>query len=75
MYDVLSQNIRKEHIEKVGGKLLTFGSFRMGVSGKNSDVDAILVAPRHVYRKDFNYTFLKMLKDRPETSSVNVSSA
>ena len=52
---------------------MTFGSFRMGVSGKNSDIDAILVVPCYISRHDFNSIFFQMLKKRSETTSINVS--
>jgi len=66
------KNLPEEEIEQVGGKLCTFGSFRLGVSGAKADIDTLMVVPRHVDREHFNNTFLQMLQDRPETSSCNL---
>ncbi|KAI9668633.1 MAG: polynucleotide adenylyltransferase [Alyxoria varia] len=40
-------------INEAGGKISTFGSFRLGVYGPGSDIDTLLVAPKHVSRDDF----------------------
>ena len=70
---ILLQKIPIRTIEKVGGKLLTFGLFRLGVSEKNSKIDAVLVVPRHIDRNDFDKIFFKMLQNRTEASSIKVS--
>ncbi|KAK8899522.1 hypothetical protein M9Y10_001838 [Tritrichomonas musculus] len=47
--------------ESVFGKLVTYGSFRLGISNADSDIDALCIAPRYVTRVDFFSTFYKML--------------
>ena len=37
----------------VGGHIYSFGSYRMGVHGEGSDINALCVAPRHIQREDF----------------------
>ncbi|KAH0622878.1 hypothetical protein JD844_025698 [Phrynosoma platyrhinos] len=69
-------NLVKEWIAEVGknknlppsislsssGKILTFGSYRLGVHTKGADIDALCIAPRHVERSDFFQSFFEKLK-------------
>lgn len=52
--------------DQVGGKIVTFGSFRLGVHQSGADIDALCVAPVHVDREDFFGTFIVMLTKQPE---------
>ncbi|XP_042335585.1 poly(A) polymerase gamma [Sceloporus undulatus] len=69
-------NLVKEWIAEVGknknlpssvslsssGKILTFGSYQLGVHTKGADIDALCIAPRHVERSDFFQSFFEKLK-------------
>jgi len=66
----LSKNMPENIAKTVGGKIFTFGSFRLGVHTKGADIDTLLVAPRHIERTDFFSSFYEFLKEREETSEL-----
>jgi poly(A) polymerase len=57
----LSQGLSQEVANGAGGKIFTFGSFRLGVFGPGSDIDTLVVGPRHVTRDDFFKFFPDLL--------------
>ena len=52
------KNLDEETILKSGGKIFTFGSYKKGVNGPNSDIDTLVVAPRHIDRQDHFFDML-----------------
>ncbi|KAJ3634788.1 hypothetical protein MTP99_007733 [Tenebrio molitor] len=66
----ISINLPETVAENVGGKIYTFGSYRLGVHNKGADIDTLCVAPRHVYRTDFFSSFYELLKKQPEVTDL-----
>ncbi|MEE6494467.1 hypothetical protein FKM82_017146, partial [Ascaphus truei] len=64
------KNLPQAVIENVGGKIFTFGSYRLGVHTKGADIDALCVAPRHVDRSDFFSSFYEKLKLQEEVKDL-----
>ncbi|KAJ3197264.1 polynucleotide adenylyltransferase [Irineochytrium annulatum] len=66
----LKRNLPESVAAESGGKIFTFGSYRLGVHGRGSDIDTLCVAPKHVQRDDFFSEMYDILKQRPEVGDV-----
>ncbi|XP_040407365.1 poly(A) polymerase gamma isoform X1 [Cygnus olor] len=65
-----SKNLPPSVVANVGGKIFTFGSYRLGVHTKGADIDALCVAPRHVERSDFFQSLFEKLKHQEEIKNL-----
>ncbi|XP_067680172.1 poly(A) polymerase type 3-like [Haliotis asinina] len=63
-------NIPENKIDTFGGKVFTFGSYRLGVHTKGADIDTLCVAPRHVERSDFFASFFELVKQQAEVKDL-----
>lgn len=68
----ISKNMPEEVAEKVGGKVCTFGSFRLGVNSQGGDIDTLCIAPRHIDRADFFSSFAEIMRKQPEIQKFMV---
>jgi poly(A) polymerase len=69
----IKRNMPQNVAEQVGGKIYTFGSYRLGVHHKGADIDALCVAPRHIDRSDYFTSFFEILKQQKEVTDLRVS--
>lgn len=68
----IARNMPPNVAEQVGGKIYTFGSYRLGVHHKGADIDALCVVPRHIYRSDYFSSFFELLKMQEEVTDLRV---
>ncbi|KAJ7130989.1 poly-A polymerase [Mycena filopes] len=68
----LSRGLSEAAATAAGGKIFTFGSYRLGVHGPGSDIDTLCVVPKHVSRDDFFDVFEPMLMEMEGVSEVSV---
>eukprot|EP00916_Digyalum_oweni_P009156 GHVL01015425.1.p1 GENE.GHVL01015425.1~~GHVL01015425.1.p1 ORF type:complete len:557 (+),score=120.34 GHVL01015425.1:133-1803(+) len=71
IYEVgLSNGMTDEDARHAGGKVFTFGSYRLGAVSPGSDIDALCVAPRHVSKDNFFQNLVQKLRDDPNVGMV-----
>lgn len=69
----ISRGLSEAAAAAAGGKIFTFGSYRLGVHGPGSDIDTLCVVPKHVSREDFFEVFEPMLREFEGVTEVSVS--
>ncbi|KAF5387807.1 hypothetical protein D9615_000726 [Tricholomella constricta] len=67
----LSRGLSETAANAAGGKIFTFGSYRLGVHGPGSDIDTLCVVPKHVSREDFFDVFEPMLREAEGAMEVS----
>ena len=68
----ISRNMPETVANQVGGKIYTFGSYRLGVHHRGADIDALCVAPRHIDRSDYFSSFFDKLKQHSQVTDLRV---
>ncbi|KAH7887389.1 poly-A polymerase [Phlebopus sp. FC_14] len=67
----LQRGLSEAAASAAGGKIFTFGSYRLGVHGPGSDIDTLCVVPKHVSREDFFEVFENMLRSMEDATDVS----
>jgi len=71
IHDVgIEQGLSEEEARASGGKIFTFGSYRLGVVTPGGDIDTLCVAPQHVSREAFFNDFVGVLQRDPRVSKL-----
>ncbi|CAI4223647.1 unnamed protein product [Auanema sp. JU1783] len=69
--EISVKKMPSENCDIMGGKLFTFGSYRLGVHNRGADIDSLCVAPRHVDRHDFFTSFYELLQNDPAVTDLH----
>ncbi|GAA5812195.1 hypothetical protein MFLAVUS_005645 [Mucor flavus] len=64
------QGLSEQDAIKAGGKIFTFGSYKLGVHGTGADIDTLCVFPKHVEREHFFTIMYDMLDQLPEVTEL-----
>ncbi|KAI8975701.1 Poly(A) polymerase central domain-containing protein [Mycotypha africana] len=64
------QGLTEKEAKNAGGKIFTFGSYKLGVYNTGADIDTLCVLPKHVERDHFFTIMYDMLKERPEVTEL-----
>ena len=67
----IKQGFTHEALKASCGKVFTFGSFRLGLITPASDIDTLVVAPKHVSREDFFGSLLPILETNPHVTELS----
>jgi poly(A) polymerase len=68
----LARGLSEAAADAAGGKIFTFGSYRLGVHGPGTDIDTLCVVPKHISREDFFDVFEGMLRNTEGVTEVSV---
>ncbi|XP_011498242.1 PREDICTED: poly(A) polymerase type 3-like isoform X2 [Ceratosolen solmsi marchali] len=66
----IARNMTPEEAVRVGGKIYTFGSYKLGVYHRGADIDALCVVPQHIHRSDYFTSFFELLKMQHEIKEL-----
>ncbi|KAJ4325276.1 polynucleotide adenylyltransferase [Neodidymelliopsis sp. IMI 364377] len=57
-------------LDTAGGKIFCFGSYALGVHGPSSDIDTLIVAPKHVSLPDYFDHFERIFREMSDEKDI-----
>ncbi|KAJ1743833.1 polynucleotide adenylyltransferase [Coemansia sp. RSA 989] len=66
----LKHKLPESLARECGGKIFTFGSYRLGAHGAGADIDTLCVVPSHVKRENFFEVMTQLLQERSEVTEL-----
>jgi len=71
IYEVsVREGMGEEASKSAGAKIFTFGSYRLGLISRGSDIDALCLAPRHISRESFFSDLVAKLVKHPDVADL-----
>lgn len=69
--DVTKKKRSHEYLQDISvAKVYTFGSYRLGTHVKGTDIDMLLITPRHIGREDFFSSFHARLQEHSKVKKL-----
>jgi poly(A) polymerase len=65
------KGIKQSTLDVAGGKIFFFGSYALGVHGPTSDIDTLIVVPKHVYIEDFFRDFPSVFRELSQKEDIS----
>lgn len=65
-----AQGLADNVANSAGGKIFTYGSYRLGVVGPGSDIDALVLVPVHISRDDYFKYFPDLLVEMAPEGAI-----
>ena len=66
----LNAGMHWQDVHKIRGRIVTYGSYMLGISHQGADIDALCIAPQHVSRSEYFKSFYQLLSFQQEVSEL-----
>lgn len=64
------KGLSQSALDAAGGKIFFFGSYALGVHGPTSDIDTLVVVPKHVFIEDFFKQFPSVFRELSNVDDI-----
>lgn len=66
----LNSGMHWKLVDRIGGRIVTYGSYMLGVSYQGADIDALCIAPQNISRQDYFTTFYDLLRYQQQVTEL-----